>query len=82
MLLWYPLLQILFFFFQKYLVSLIQPLYEKLYFVDEEDNEDDEIRMRNMLRIYAREWACKLDIADCRFNAAKYFQQKRYSSQV
>ncbi|EFN87053.1 Aminopeptidase N [Harpegnathos saltator] len=68
--------------YKKYLVLLIKPLYAQLTFDDDNENESDEddlIRTENMLRIYTREWACKLDIADCRFHAARYFQQKRYN---
>lgn len=64
------------FYFQKYLTSLIKPLYTRLDFDDNETDSYHDIR----LRMYAREWACKLDIADCRFKAAKYFLEKTRNS--
>ncbi|XP_014472138.1 PREDICTED: uncharacterized protein LOC106743116 [Dinoponera quadriceps] len=67
--------------YKKYLELLIEPLYTDLTFEDNENNENDLTRMQNMLRIYTREWACKLDIADCKFHAAKYFQLKRNNLQ-
>ncbi|XP_032687648.1 putative aminopeptidase-2 [Odontomachus brunneus] len=64
--------------YKKYLVSLINPLYNELGFMDKGDDEINLVRTKNMLRMYTREWACELDIADCRFQAMRYFQQKRY----
>lgn len=61
--------------FQKYLTSLIEPLYTQLGF-DDRDHDDD---LTIMLRMHTRKWACKLNIGNCKFHAARYFQRKRYS---
>lgn len=62
-------------FFQKWLTLLIEQLYTRLGFEDQESDDD----LTKMLRIHTRKWACKLDVADCKFYAAKYFQQKQHS---
>lgn len=62
--------------FQAYLTSLIEPLYTRLGFKDRWYDDDLTI----MLKMHTRKWACKLDIGDCKFYAARYFQQKRYSN--
>ncbi|XP_012524023.2 uncharacterized protein LOC105829586 [Monomorium pharaonis] len=61
--------------YKKWLTSLIGPLYARLGFEDRENDDN----LTKMLRINTRKWACKLDIADCKFIAARYFQQKQHS---
>jgi aminopeptidase N len=60
------------------LTSLIEELYTRLGFEDRVNDDD----LTKMLRIHARKWACKLDVTDCKFRAAKYFQQKQHSETI
>ncbi|KYN33599.1 Aminopeptidase N [Trachymyrmex septentrionalis] len=60
--------------YKKWLTSLIEKLYARIGF---EDYSDDDLT--KILRIHTRKWACKLDVADCKFSAAKYFEQKQRS---
>jgi len=62
-------------FFQKWLTSLIEQLYTRISFEDYTSDDD----LTKILKIHTRKWACKLDVADCRFSAAKYFEQKQRS---
>ncbi|KAM0729596.1 Aminopeptidase N [Formica fusca] len=64
--------------YKAYLTSLIEPLYTRLGFKDRWYDDDLTI----MLKMHTRKWACKLDIGDCKFYAARYFQQKRYSNTI
>ncbi|XP_071652134.1 uncharacterized protein [Temnothorax longispinosus] len=64
--------------YKKWLTSLIEKLYARLGF--EDNNNDDDLT--KMLRIHTRKWACKLDVADCKFYAAKYFQLKQHSKTI
>ncbi|XP_011870129.1 PREDICTED: uncharacterized protein LOC105563274 [Vollenhovia emeryi] len=61
--------------YKKWLTLLIEGLYTRLGFEDREIDDD----LTKMLRIHTRKWACKLDVVDCKFYAAKYFQQKKHS---
>lgn len=58
--------------FQTFLESLIRPLYERLGFEDKGDDDNFTI----MLKMHTRKWACKLNIGNCKFYAAYYFNQK------
>ncbi|RLU27565.1 hypothetical protein DMN91_001369 [Ooceraea biroi] len=58
--------------YKTYLTSLIQPLYERLNFVDGRDDDD----LTKLLRMHTRKWACELDIGDCKVRAKRYFQNK------
>ncbi|XP_072748197.1 putative aminopeptidase-2 [Anoplolepis gracilipes] len=64
--------------YKTYLTSLIEPLYTELGFEDRRNDDDLTIK----LRMHTRKWACKLDIGNCKFEAARYFQQKRYSKAI
>ncbi|KYN14240.1 Aminopeptidase N [Trachymyrmex cornetzi] len=61
--------------YKKWLTSLIEQLYARIGFEDYISDDD----LTKILRIHTRKWACKLDIADCKFSAAKYFEQKQRS---
>ncbi|XP_050466418.1 putative aminopeptidase-2 [Cataglyphis hispanica] len=66
--------------YKIYLKSLIRPLYERLGF---KDKWNDDSNLTILLKIYTRKWACKLEIGDCKFYAAYYFQQKlRHSKKI
>ncbi|XP_039306626.1 uncharacterized protein LOC105193936 [Solenopsis invicta] len=58
--------------YKKWLTSLIGQLYARIGF---EDHENDD-NLTKILRMHTRKWACKLNIANCTFNAEKYFREK------
>ncbi|XP_011643165.1 putative aminopeptidase-2 [Pogonomyrmex barbatus] len=64
--------------YKEWLTLLVKQLYTQLGFEDNGSDND----LTKMLRIYARNWACKLDVADCKFYAAKYLQKKQHSRTI
>ncbi|KAG5311631.1 AMPN Aminopeptidase, partial [Acromyrmex insinuator] len=61
--------------YKKWLTLLIKQLYTRIGFEDYMSDDD----LTKILKIHTRNWACKLDVADCKFSAAKYFEQKQRS---
>ncbi|CAL7935733.1 unnamed protein product [Xylocopa violacea] len=55
--------------FVRYIKSLLEPLYSKLGF-DENENDD---HVTKLFKSYVRKWACKFDIGDCKSKALFYF---------
>ncbi|XP_076764228.1 putative aminopeptidase-2 [Xylocopa sonorina] len=64
--------------FVRYIKSLLTPLYSKLGF-DENQNDD---HVTKLFKSHIRKWACKFDIADCRSNALSYFNSWNNSNKA
>lgn len=54
---------------QRYVTSLLTPIYNKLGFKDK--SKDDHVTL--LFRSHVRKWACKFNVTDCKEQALSHF---------
>ncbi|CAK9796737.1 Aminopeptidase N [Anthophora quadrimaculata] len=64
--------------FEYYVSTLLTPIYKKLGF-DDQENDD---HVTQLFRSHVRKWACKFDVADCKARALSYFNSWNINATV
>lgn len=63
---------------QRYMTSLLTPIYNKLGFKDK--SNDDHVTL--LFRSHVRKWACKFNVTDCKAQALSHFDASNNGAEL